>query len=96
MKIYIDTNCCCYVSNDGTMREYDVEHFNDKCKTYIEGYRYVPQGETWTREDGTEFHGEMIAPWKDYSILAMAQEAYDEANSLLNIITEGVPSDDES
>ena len=95
MIIYIDSDYKCHTENADGRRAFDSDSFNDKCKTYIEGYRYVPQGESWTREDGAVFHGEMIAPWKDYSLLAMAQEAYDEANSLLNIIT-GVSADDES
>lgn len=84
MTLYIDGGFKCHVSNDGTMREVEVPFFNRKCKTFIEGYRYVPQGETWTREDGVQFNGEFVAPFKDYSILAIAQEAYDEAQELNN------------
>ena len=78
MKIYIDNEYKCHVSNDGTMREFDVPFFDGKCTAFIEGYRYVPSGEMWTRADGEFFRGEMIAPWKDYNYLQAAQEAYEQ------------------
>ena len=39
----------------------------------------IPSGESWTREDGTVFHGEMIAPWKDYHQLYKEQREYEKA-----------------
>ena len=65
MKIYIDKDYKCYAADDGTMTAVETDFFDGKCKEFIEGYRYVPSGESWTREDGVEFRGEMIAPWKD-------------------------------
>lgn len=96
MKIYLDADFKCHLQNDGTMREIETNEFDEKSKTYIEGYRFIPEGETWIREDGTEFHGEMIAPWKPYELLKMAQDAYDEANKITKIITGEVTADDES
>lgn len=78
MKIYLDTDYKCHTSNDGTMREVETSFFNDKCKTFIEGYRYVPAGEVWTRADGTEFPGEMISPWREYALLEEFQRQYEE------------------
>lgn len=75
MQIYIDENYKCNLT-DG--RQFEVPFFDGKCRTFVEGYRYVPSGETWTRTDGIEFHGEMISPWKSYSILAEAQRNYEE------------------
>lgn len=77
MKIYIDNDYKCHASNNGTKREFEVPFFDGKCTAFIEGYRYVPQGETWTRSDGVQFRGEMISPWKDYNILAAAQAQYE-------------------
>lgn len=96
MKIYIDEDYKCSLHHDIEKREIETEVFNGKCKTYIEGFRFIPKGEMWIREDGTEFHGEMIAPWKPYELLAMAQEAYDEANEITKIITGEVAANDES
>lgn len=89
--IYIDSNFCCHTSNDGTMREVKTDFFNGKCDTFIEGYRFVPHNESWTREDGTVFHGEMIAPWKPYDELDAAQRKYkkqqlEETQTALKII----------
>lgn len=78
MKIYLDTDYKCHTSNDGTMREVETSFFNDKCKTFIEGYRYVLAGEVWTRADGTEFPGEMISPWREYTLLEEFQRQYEE------------------
>lgn len=77
MTIYIDTDFKCHLDNDGTMATVETNAFDGKCATYIEGYRFVPQGETWTRSDGRTFHGEMISPWVDWRILDTAQCEYD-------------------
>lgn len=77
-KIYIDSNYRCHASNpDGKYREVEVPFFDDKCGAYIEGYRYVPEGENWTRNDGAMFTGEMIAPAVDYESLRIAQVQYE-------------------
>lgn len=91
MIIYIDSDYRCHTSNpEGTYREFDVSYFDNKCTTLIEGYRYVPAGETWTRNDGETFTGEMIAPAVDYEPLGIAQllyeaKTYDEALAVLGV-----------
>lgn len=77
MTIYIDNDFKCHVIDDGTMTAVDTDAFDGKCKEYVEGYRFVPSGETWTREDGAEFSGEMIAPWKPWAELDAAQREYE-------------------
>lgn len=80
MKIYIDTECKCHVTNpDNAFREFDVPFFDGMCQTLIEGYRYCPEGESYIREDGAVFHGECIVPWKPYSELDAAQRQYEQA-----------------
>lgn len=66
MKIYIDSDCKCHVTNDGTMQEVEVDFFDGKCITFIEGYRFNPESE-------------MITPWKDYTELDNAQREYERA-----------------
>lgn len=75
--IYIDSDFKCHDSNDGTMTAVETDFFDGKCTAFIEGYRFVPAGETWTREDGTTFTGEMVAPWKPYNELDAAQREYE-------------------
>lgn len=77
MKIYIDNDCKCHTSNDGTMREFDVPFFDGKCPAFIDGYRYVPEGESWQRSDGEVFTGEMIAPGVDSRTLEAYQKQYE-------------------
>ena len=88
MNIYIDKEYKCHTANpDGAFREVETDFFNNKCQTFIEGYRFVPSGESWTRPDGVVFYGEMIAPWKDYAELDIAQREYErqQLNELKNI-----------
>ena len=77
MTIYIDNDYKCHVTDDGTRRAFDVPFFDGKCAEFVEGYRYVPSGETWTRADGQTFTGEMIAPCRDYSQISEIQAAVD-------------------
>jgi hypothetical protein len=78
MKIYIDTNFKCHIDNPNEeYREIETSYFDDKCVALIEGYRFVPSGESWTRSDGKVFTGEMIAPWKNYSELDAIQREYE-------------------
>lgn len=76
MTIYIDNDYKCHLYGTG-MRAIETDVFDGKCKEYIEGMRYVPDGETWVRDDGEVFTGAMIAPWVDSAALALAQAAAD-------------------
>lgn len=75
MTIYIDSDYKCYVSASDGRRAIEVNDFNGKCPEWIESYRFVPEGETWTREDGEVFTN-MAAPWKDLGEAYAAQAAY--------------------
>lgn len=77
MVIYIDINYKCHVTDDGTMTAVETDAFDGMCTEYIEGYRFVPAGQTWTRSDGVEFTGEMISPWRDWAELDAAQREYE-------------------
>lgn len=77
MIIYLDSDFKCHIRNDGTLIAMETAAFDGKCDTYIEGYRFVPGGKTWVREDGVEFSGEMIAPWKPWQELDKAQREYE-------------------
>ena len=96
--IYIDSDFKCHIQNDGVMTPIETDRFDGKCDRFIEGYRFVPAGSSWTRHDGAVFQGEMISPWKDYSILAAYQEQYEsmmlnaeviEKAAAYDILTEG-------
>ena len=76
MTIYIDSDYKCYVSAAEGRRAIETNEFDGKCPEWIESFRFVPAGDTWTRGDGEEFRGEMIAPWKDLSEAYTAQTAY--------------------
>lgn len=77
MTVYLDNEYRCHTEPGEGLTAVEVRRLNGKCKAYIEGYRYVPDGKTWIREDGEVFTGAMMAPWKDYEELAEAQTAYE-------------------
>lgn len=76
--IYIDSEFKCYTTSAEDRRAIETYAFDGKCRQYIEGYRFVPAGEKWILEDGTFYSGEMVAPWRDYSILEEFQSLYEE------------------
>lgn len=84
MTIYITKDFKCHITNKGTMIPIETDIFDGKCEQYIEGFRFVPAGQTWTREDGVEFQGEMISPHINYDILAAYQEQYEIITSELD------------
>lgn len=77
MRVYIDGQFICHAADGGGMTAVETDAFDGRCAAFIEGYRFVPQGERWTRGDGAVFDGGMIAPWKPYSELDAAQRAYE-------------------
>ena len=96
MKVFIDSDFHCHTSNpDNTYREVETTFFDGKCESFVEGYRYIPGGESWEREDSVVFCGEMIAPWKNYSELDAAQTQYEKMmNEVEAAYREGVNSVD--
>lgn len=77
MQIYIDTDYKVHLTDDGTLTAVETKSFDGLCDAYIEGSRFVPAGETWIREDGEVFAGEMRSPWIESSILEEAQREYE-------------------
>ena len=78
MTIYIDSDYKCHTKPGEGLTEVKTNAF-DECMIpeYIEGYRFVPKGKTWVREDGVEFTGEMVTPWKDWQELDKLQAAHE-------------------
>ena len=95
MTIYIDNDYKCHISNpDGTLTAVETDVFDGKCPAYIEGYRYIPDDETWTRPDGVTFAGEMIAPRRDWRELDAAQREYErEQLAALTVENEALVAD---
>ena len=94
---YLDDDFMLHVENDGTMTAWvdEAGFFNGKGKTFVEGYRVVPEGMSWKRSDGRVFKGLMITPAKNHMELMMAQlqeenDALREENELLDELMGGV------
>jgi hypothetical protein len=76
--IYLDGDFKCYTEDDGTRQPVQTDVFDHKCDSYIRGCRLVPQGKTWTREDGEVFCGIMVSPWADVVQLDAIQRCYEQ------------------
>jgi hypothetical protein len=98
MTIFLDEDFKCHAADSGGMRAMETDMFEGKCQEYIEGYRYVPEGESWTRSDGVIFDGQMTSAWKSYEELATAQAAYErglaEADEALAAIVDEIYNSD--
>ena len=78
MTIYIDSDFKCHATTADGLTAVETDYFDGKCQAYIEGYRFVPAGASWTRPDGVTFQGEMVSPWKLWRELDSAQRAYEQ------------------
>ena len=81
MTIYIDNDYKCHISSGDGFTPVETDAFDGKCRQFIEGYRFVPAGQVWTREDGQVFHGEMVAPCRNYELLSASPSTYEEAQT---------------
>lgn len=77
MTIYINTDFKCHTVAGEGLTAVETDFFDGKAPGFIEGYRFVPEGQSWTREDGTVFAGEMVSPWKDWEELDAVQREYE-------------------
>lgn len=94
MMIYVDSDFKCHTAPGEGLTAIETSVFDGKCDAYIEGYRFIPGGQTWTRADGAVFTGEMIAPWKPWNELDAVQREYEreQLNELDAAYQEGVNS----
>ena len=81
MTVYLDSEFRCHLVNSGAMMEAETDFFDGKCHTYIEGFRFVPSGESWIRNDGKVFRGEMITAAENFPALEKAQIQYESDES---------------
>jgi hypothetical protein len=94
MTIYLDSDFLCHTAPGDGLAAIETDALDGRCAAYIEGMRYVPEGEIWTREDGVEFSGEMVSPWRNSAELERVQAEYDrqllaEYRQAYEIVTEG-------
>ena len=66
MTIYVDNDNKCHVEPAEGLRAIDDPFFDGKCRRFIEGYLYIPNGD-----------GAMITPHEDYAFLKAVQEQYE-------------------
>lgn len=81
-KIFLNKNFeCSIIQKEDTIQSIETDVFDGKCGAFIEGYRFVPAGQSWTREDGVVFSGEMVAPFKDSQLLETVQNMYEQVQA---------------
>lgn len=59
------------------MEAVETGFFDGKAPGYIEGYRFIPAGHSWTGEDGTVYLGEAAFPVTDWEALDKIQRVYE-------------------
>lgn len=79
MTIYIDKDFRCFAEPEEGLEAVETGFFDGKAPGYIEGYRFIPAGHSWTGEDGTVYLGEAAFPVTDWEALDKLQRAYERA-----------------
>ena len=77
MTIYIDKDFRCFAEPEEGLEAVQTGFFDGKAPGYIEGYRFIPAGRSWTGEDGTVYLGEAAFPVTDWEALDKIQRAYE-------------------
>ena len=71
--------------------EYVIHLEQNEEESFLQTEIDLPDGlcDTWIREDGKEFHGEMLTPavWSD--TLEAAQEEYEKADRIIRTLIQG-------
>lgn len=99
MTYYLDSDFRLHLENDGTMQQWeDVEGFFDGMPgSFVEGYRVVPEGQTWVRNDGRTFGGLMITPavpMNQFMMTALKEAADESADKEAALALLGVTIDE--
>lgn len=76
--VYLDSDYRVHLTQTGNLMPYITNVFDGKCDTYVEGYRIVPEGAVWTRDDGIEFVGPMVAAAASFGETFSVQKQYEE------------------
>lgn len=77
MTIYIDKDFRCFAEPGEGLEAVQTDFFDGKAPGYIEGYRFIPAGHSWTGEDGTVYLGEAAFPVTDWEALDKIQREYE-------------------
>ena len=77
MTIYIDKDYLCHAEPGEGLEAVQTDFFDGKAPGYIEGYRFIPAGHSWTGEDGTVYRGEAAFPVTDWEALDKIQRVYE-------------------
>lgn len=77
MTIYIDKDFRCFAEPGEGLEAVQTDFFDGKAPGYIEGYRFIPAGHSWTGEDGTVYLGEAAFPVTDWEELDKIQREYE-------------------
>lgn len=96
MTYYLDADYRLHVERADGLTEWEDEHglFRGRSDSFIEGYRVIPEGHTWIREDGEVFDGFMMAPAVHYEALALEDAQIHMIDMQTALETLGVTADE--
>ena len=73
MTVYIDNEYRCHAEPAEDRRPVENAFFDGKCPAFIAGWRFVPEGESWTDGEGRSYRGQALFPAATYAAPAAAQ-----------------------
>lgn len=82
MTVYIDSDFRCHATYEEGLTPIEDSFFNNKCKEFIENYRFIPEGSVWVNDEGVRFTGQMIAPWADNTGVIETQLNYEMSDAI--------------
>lgn len=88
--IYLDKNYRCHTEPEHDFRTIETDVFDGKCNLYIESCMLVPDGESYTTEEGITYTGFMFAMIGNPSLLIEIQSAYEDGQRNILSEVEGV------
>lgn len=81
MTIYIDNEHHCHLDPAPDFVEVQTDFFAGKCREFVEGYCFRPDGAKIAMPDGTELDSGEVYPWQPYEQLAAYQDIFERSGN---------------
>ena len=78
MKVYLDTDFIAHAKYVEGYIEVEDSFFDYICPDNFSCFRFIPEGRSWTRQDGQIFYGKAISLVNPVKDMAIKQKRYEE------------------